>query len=113
LLPSSWEGWRDHFDKAGYVTLAPGWPDDPLTVEEARKNPDVFAHKGIQQITDHLAEIIRRLRATPAVVGHSFGGMMAQKLAGMGLSRSTVAIDPAPFRGILPLPFSALRPSFP
>src|SRR5207249_1577251 len=93
--------------------LAPGWPDDPLTVEEARRNPEVFAHKGIRQITHHYAEVIRRLRATPAIVGHSFGGMMAQKLAGMGLSRSTVAIDPAPFRGVLPLPFSALKASFP
>jgi non-heme chloroperoxidase len=113
LLPGSWDAWRLHFEDAGYATLAPGWPDDPLTVEEARRNPEVFAHKGIQQITDHYAEVVRRLRAMPAVVGHSFGGMMAQKLAGMGLSRSTVAIDPAPFRGILPLPFSALKASFP
>jgi non-heme chloroperoxidase len=34
-------------------------------------------------------------------------------IAGRGLSAATVAIDPAPFRGVLPLPFSALKSASP
>jgi non-heme chloroperoxidase len=113
LLASSWQHWRDAFEENGYVTLAPSWPDDPETVEDARRNPQVFAHKRLEQVTDHLADVIRQLRTAPAVIGHSFGGLIAQRLAGQGLSAVTVAIDPAPFRGVLPLPFSALKAAFP
>lgn len=87
--------------------------DDPETVEEARRHPEVFAHKRVEQVTEHFADVIRQLRSLPAIVGHSFGGLIAQRLAGQGLATVTVAIDPAPFRGVLPLPFSALRAAFP
>jgi pimeloyl-ACP methyl ester carboxylesterase len=113
LLASSWDRWRSHFERAGYAAIAPSWPDDPETVEEARQHPEVFAHKRVKQVTDHFAEVIRRLDALPGLVGHSFGGLIAQRLAGMGLSAATVAIDPAPFRGVLPLPLSALKAAFP
>jgi non-heme chloroperoxidase len=113
LLAGSWDGWRRHFEDAGYVTLAPGWPDEPESVEEARAHPEVFANKRVQQVTDRYADIVRRLHLAPAIVGHSFGGLIAQKLAGMGLSAATVAIDPAPFRGVLPLPFSSIRAAWP
>jgi pimeloyl-ACP methyl ester carboxylesterase len=113
LLASSWDRWRALFEVSGYTTLAPGWPDDPETVEEARRHPEVFARKRVEQITDHYAEAVRRLQTRPAIVGHSFGGLIAQRLAGRGLSSATVAIDPAPFRGVLPLPVSALRSASP
>jgi non-heme chloroperoxidase len=113
LLPSSWDRWRAVFEEAGYTALAPGWPDDPETVQEANANPDVFAHKTVGQVADHYDEIIRRLDKKPAVIGHSFGGLLAQIIAGRGLSAASVAIDPAPFRGVLPLPLSALKSSFP
>ena len=113
LLPSSWDRWREVFEQAGYVTLAPGWPDDPDTVEEAKEHPEVFAHKSIGLIADHFAEVIAALDQKPAVLGHSFGGLLAQILAGRGLSAASVAIDPAPFRGVLPLPFSALKSASP
>jgi pimeloyl-ACP methyl ester carboxylesterase len=113
LLASSWDRWRSLFEEEGYATLAPSWPGDPETVEEARRHPEVFAHKRLAQITEHFAEVIRRLAARPAVVGHSFGGLIAQRLAGMGLAAVSVAIDPAPFRGVLPLPLSSLRSAFP
>ena len=111
LLASSWDRWRRLFDDAGFATLAPGWPGDPESVEAARVNPEVFAHKMVQQVTDHYADAIGRLARTPAVVGHSFGGLIAQKLAGEGLSAATVAIDPAPFRGVLSLPAAAIKSS--
>jgi non-heme chloroperoxidase len=113
LLSSSWDRWRAHFEAAGYATLAPGWPDDPTTVAEAREHPEAFAKKMVRQVTDHYLEAIAGLPAEPAVVGHSFGGLIAQKIAGEGASAVTVAIDPAPFRGVLPLPASSLKSASP
>jgi len=94
-------------------TASPEWPDHPETVEEANANPDVFADKTVGQVADHFQDIIGRLSKKPAVIGHSFGGLLAQILAGRGLSAASVAIDPAPFRGVLPLPISALRSAMP
>ena len=113
LLPSSWNRWTEMFEAAGYTALTPGWPDDPPTVEEANAKPEVMAKKTVGQIADHFEEIIRALKIKPAIIGHSFGGLLAQILAGRGLSAVTVAIDPAPFRGVLPLPIAALKSSWP
>jgi non-heme chloroperoxidase len=113
LLADSWQHWREHFEKHGYTTVSADWPDDPASVAAARQHPEVFAGKGIKQIADHLDEVVRALTRKPAIVGHSFGGLMAQILAGRGVSAVTVAIDPAPFRGVLPLPISALRSAMP
>jgi len=113
LLASAWRGFRDTFEEAGYTTLAPGWPDDPATVEEAFANPDVFAHKMVQQVTDHYLVAISQLAKKPAVIGHSFGGLIAQKIADNGASAVTVAIDNAPFRGVLPLPAESLKSASP
>ena len=113
LLPSSWDRWKTVFEQAGYAPLAPGWPDDPDTVAEANAHPEVFAHKTVGQVADHFAEVIGKLKKKPAVIGHSFGGLLTQIVAGRGLSAASVAIDPAPFRGVLPLPFSALKSAFP
>ena len=113
LLPSSWDRWRAKFEAAGYATVAPGWPDDPATVDEGNAHPEVFAGKSIRQIADHLDATLRGLERKPAIVGHSFGGLMTQILAGRGRSAASVAIDPAPFRGVLPLPLSALRAASP
>ncbi|MEA2322922.1 MAG: hypothetical protein QOD81_2772 [Solirubrobacteraceae bacterium] len=113
LLPSSWDRWATLFEEAGYTALTPGWPDDPETVAEANANPEVFADKTVGQVADHFDEVIGGLNAKPVVIGHSFGGLLAQILAGRGLASVTVAIDPAPFRGVLPLPISALRSARP
>jgi pimeloyl-ACP methyl ester carboxylesterase len=113
LLPSSWNSWVDYFEEEGYAGLTPDWPDDPETVEEARANPDVLAKKTLKQVADHTAEVIDRLTKKPAVMGHSTGGLLAQLIADRGLSAVTVAIDPGPFRGVLPLPVSTLRVSAP
>ena len=109
LLPSSWDRWVTFFEKAGYVAVTPGWPDDPETVAEAREHPEVFAGKGISEIADYEEAIIRRLKRKPVIIGHSFGGLLTMILAGRGLAAASVSISPAPFRGVLPLPFSALR----
>ncbi|GAA4354322.1 alpha/beta hydrolase [Angustibacter luteus] len=113
LLPSSWDRWAAVFEEAGYAAVSPGWPDDPETVEEANAHPEVFANKTVGQVADHYAAVIALLEQKPAVVGHSFGGLLAQMVAGRGLSAATVSISPAPFRGVLPLPISALRASSP
>jgi non-heme chloroperoxidase len=113
LLPSSWDRWVAVFEEAGYAPLTPGWPDDPASVEEANAHPEVFAHKTVGQVADHFAEVIGKLTKKPAIVGHSFGGLLTQILAGRGLAAVSVAIDPAPFRGVLPLPISALKSASP
>jgi len=109
LLPSSWANWADFFTQAGYAPLTPDWPDDPETVEQARAEPEVVANKTLKQVADHTTEIIDALDNKPAVMGHSTGGLLAQMLAGRGLSAATVAIDPGVFRGVLPLPAPVLK----
>jgi non-heme chloroperoxidase len=109
VLPSSWDKWVTLFEETSYVGLTPSWPNDPETVEEARANPEVLAKKTLKQVADHTTEIINALDKKPAVIGHSTGGLLAQMLAGRGLSAATVAIDPGVFRGVLPLPASVLK----
>jgi pimeloyl-ACP methyl ester carboxylesterase len=109
LLASSWDRWAALFAEAGFSPVSPGWPDDPDTVEEAREDPEVFANKTVGQVADHYDGCISRLNKKPVIIGHSFGGLIVQILAGRGLATATVAIDPAPFRGVLPLPLSALK----
>src|ERR1700686_5201477 len=113
LLPSSWDRWAAVFEKAGYTALTPGWPDDPETVTEAKAHPEVFAHKTVGQVAGHFADVMSKLKKKPAVIGHSFGGLLTQIIAGRGLAAVSVAIDPAPFRGVLPLPISALKSAAP
>jgi pimeloyl-ACP methyl ester carboxylesterase len=113
LLPSSWDRWAQLFNENGYAPVTPSWPDDPETVADARANPDVLARKTLAQVADHTAEVIGRLDKKPAVMGHSTGGLLAQIIAGRGLSAATVAIDPGPFRGVLPLPITTLRSAWP
>jgi pimeloyl-ACP methyl ester carboxylesterase len=111
LLDTSWDRWAEFFEAAGYAVVTPGWPDDPATVEEARANPDVFANKSVGDVAAYQQAIVEKLDRKPAIIGHSFGGLLVQMLAGRGLSAATVAIDPAPSRGVLPLPASALKAS--
>lgn len=113
LLPTSWDRWATVFEEAGFAPVTPGWPDDPATVEEAQEHPEVFAGKSVGQVADHFCDLIGKLERKPVVVGHSFGGLITQIIAGRELSRASVAIDPAPFRGVLPLPLSSLRAARP
>ena len=113
LLPSSWDPWVEVFEDAGYTALTPGWPDDPETVEEAKAHPEVFAGKSVGDVADHIEAILEKLDRKPAVIGHSFGGLLTEILAGRGRAKVSVAISPAPFRGVLPLPISALRSASP
>ncbi len=113
LLASSWDRWAALFEQAGYAPVSPGWPDDPDTVSQAAAEPGVFAGKTVGQVAGYYAAVIATLNRKPAVIGHSFGGLLAQIVAGRGLSAATVAIDAAPFRGVLPLPLSSLKAAFP
>ena len=113
LLPSSWDPWVELFEDSGYTALTPGWPDDPETVEEAKAHPEVFAGKSVGVVADYIEAIREKLDKKPAVIGHSFGGLLTEILAGRGRAKVSVAISPAPFRGVLPLPISALRSASP
>jgi non-heme chloroperoxidase len=113
LLPNSWDRWAERFDAEGYYAIQPGWPDDPQTVEEAAADPEKFANKSIGQVAEHYERVIHALDKKPAIVGHSFGGLLAEILAGRGLAAVTVAISPAAYRGVLPLPVSSLKSAWP
>jgi alpha-beta hydrolase superfamily lysophospholipase len=113
LHPLSWTEWAGMFQAAGYPTMAPGWPGVPATVGAARANPDSIANHGIDDVTSHYAAIINGLPAKPVLIGHSFGGMIAEKLLGQDLAAAAIAIDAAQIKGVLPLPLSSLRSTLP
>jgi pimeloyl-ACP methyl ester carboxylesterase len=113
LLAGSWDAMRHRFEEAGYATVVADWPGDPLSVSAARANPDTFAHMSVGKVTEHVAELIGQLDKEPVLIGHSFGGLIVQKLAGQGLAKATVAIDPASFRGVLATPLSSVRSIMP
>jgi pimeloyl-ACP methyl ester carboxylesterase len=113
LLASSWDAWAEKFQGEGYATVAVDWPGDAVSVADAKAGLDTLAGVGVQEITEHIAEVVRALDAKPIVIGHSFGGLLAQRIADLGLASATIAIDPAPFKGVLPLPVSTLKASSP
>jgi len=113
LHATSWTPWLDRFRDAGYEPLAPGWPNEPPTVAEAREHPELVANIGIDEIAAHMARIIDGLDDAPVIVGHSFGGLFAEKLLGEGYGAAAAAIDPAQIKGVLPLPLAQLRSSLP
>lgn len=109
LHSDSWGAWVDLFRDAGYDPVAPGWPGDSDTIQGARDHPERVAGKGINDVVDHYAQIIARLPAKPILVGHSFGGLLVQRLLGQDLAAAAIAIDAAPIKGVIYLPPSALR----
>jgi pimeloyl-ACP methyl ester carboxylesterase len=109
LHAESWGPWVDLFREAGYEPHAPGWPGDPATVEAARANPAPIGGKGVGEVVAHFTEFLGTLPEKPIVVGHSFGGLIAQVLLGRDLAAAAVALDAAPIKGVLPLPVSSLR----
>ena len=109
LHADSWGAWVDRFREAGYAPVAPGWPGDSATVEETRKQPERVAGHGIDDVVAHYADVIKTLDRKPIVIGHSFGGLIAQRLLGEELAAAAVAIDAAPIKGVVFLPLSALR----
>jgi pimeloyl-ACP methyl ester carboxylesterase len=113
LHARSWEAWVELFTAQGYDASAPGWPGDPDTVAEARANPDAIADHGIDDVVAHYAKIIEGLPTKPILVGHSFGGMIAQRLLGEDRAAAAIAIDAAQIKGVLPLPLSALKATLP
>ena len=113
LHASSWQPWLDLFAGAGYAPIAPGWPGDPTSVTEARDHPELLAGHGIDEVTEHYAQIVAGLNGPPILVGHSFGGTIVEKLLGQGLGAAGIAIDAAPIKGVLPVPISSLRSAFP
>jgi pimeloyl-ACP methyl ester carboxylesterase len=113
LHATSWDPWLAAFRDGRYAPIAPGWPNEPPTVAEAREQPDAVANLGIDEVTEHYAKIIEGLDRPPVIIGHSFGGLFAEKLLGEGYGAAAVAIDPAQIKGVLPLPLAQLRSGLP
>jgi len=109
----AWQHWVELYRSAGYDPMAPGWPGDSSDVEQTRNNGAALANKGIDDITRHYAKVIDGLPGQPIVIGHSFGGLIAQKLLGQGRATAAVAIDPGQIKGVRPLPFAQIRSGLP
>jgi non-heme chloroperoxidase len=109
LHACSWQNWEKYFQKAGYETIAPGWPGEPETVKGANADPQSVAGYGLEEVTEHYQKIVKQLKTQPILIGHSFGGLIVQQLMGMGLGKAGVALDPAPGKGIIFLPPAALK----
>ncbi|MEO8111763.1 MAG: alpha/beta hydrolase [Ginsengibacter sp.] len=110
---SSWQPWMQFFNENGYDTLNPAWPGDSATVEESRINSKPIANHGVAEVADSYARVIASLPEPPIVIGHSFGGLIAQVILGRGIAAGGIAIDPAPIKGVWQLPLSALKASLP
>jgi non-heme chloroperoxidase len=110
---SSWQPWMEFFNQHGYEGINPGWPGDSASVSDCRANPGPIANRGVKEIVEHYAKIIESLGEPPILIGHSFGGLIAQIILGRGIAKAAVAIDPAPMKGVWQLPFSALKASLP
>jgi len=113
LHASSWQPWRELFDGRGYASVAPGWPHEPATVEAARAAPEAVANQSIDDLVAHFRSLIAGLPSSPILIGHSFGGLIAEKLLGEGIGKAAIAIDPAQMKGVLPLPLAQLRSALP
>jgi non-heme chloroperoxidase len=110
---SAWQPWQDLFAEHGYQPHAPGWTGDSDTADLSRDNPDRMAGIGIAELTAGYAAFIEQLPAKPLVIGHSFGGLIAQKLLDTGHASTAVAISPAPIRGASKLPLAQIRSALP
>jgi pimeloyl-ACP methyl ester carboxylesterase len=113
LHATSWTPWLEFFTNAGYDPIAPGWPNEPDTVEQARQQPDLVANTTIDDAAAYFTKVIDALDAAPIIIGHSFGGLLAEKLLGQGIGTAAIAIDPAQIKGVLPLPIAQLRAALP
>lgn len=113
LHSTSWQPWAEMFAAAGHPTHLPAWPGEPATVEEARAQPQAQAGKGIDEVVEHHAAVLRSLDSKPIIIGHSFGGLIVQRLMSQDLAAAGIAIDPAQVRGVLPLPVAQLRSALP
>lgn len=113
ISKESWQPWIDLFAERGYTAIAPAWPGEADSIAETRANPDAQAGYGIDELVDHFTAELKQRETRPVVVGHSFGGLLAEKLLGRDCIAGAVAIDPAPIKGVKPLPFAQLKSAFP
>ena len=113
MTPRSWEHFLGFYQSHGYRVHAPAWPGMKGEVEEVRRDPSSLAGIGVTEIVNHYDKFIRTLDEPPILVGHSFGGLAVQILLDRGLGAVGVAIDPAPPKGVVRLPWAAIRAAGP
>ncbi|NTX37225.1 alpha/beta hydrolase [Myxococcus sp. CA033] len=113
MTPRSWEHWVERFKARGYKVLAPAYPGLEVEVEALREDPSPIEKLTIEETAHHLETVIRGLPRPPILIGHSFGGAMVQILLDRGLGAAGVAIDSVQVKGVLRLPFTTLRATFP
>jgi pimeloyl-ACP methyl ester carboxylesterase len=110
---AAWEPWATLYRREGYDPVVAGWPGDSPTVEATRRDGDRVGGYGVADVVEHYRNVIASLAARPVVVGHSFGGLIAQRLLDSGDAAAAVAVDPAPIKGVTKLPLSQIRSTLP
>jgi pimeloyl-ACP methyl ester carboxylesterase len=110
---AAWQPWIDYFAENGYRSIAPRWLGEAETAADSRAHARAQAGFGINALTDHFAAVMEQFDTPPIAIGHSFGGLFAQKLLGQNKVAAAVAINPAPIKGVRPLPLAQLRSAFP
>jgi pimeloyl-ACP methyl ester carboxylesterase len=108
----SWEHWARHYTDKGYCVIAANWPGMEGDIEQLRRDPSTFTSLGLPEVVDHYEQIIRELETPPFIIGHGFGGLVAQILLDRGWGAAGVAIASAPVKGIARLPLSMLKLAF-
>ena len=109
LHATGWADWIEMFRSAGYDPIAPGYPGDGASVQETRSHPERLAGLGIDDLTAAYTKAIAALPAKPIVVGHSLGGLIAQKLLAQGTAAAAIAVNPGQIKGVLRIPLVQLR----
>lgn len=91
--PKSWDKWIGYFGARGYACIAPAWPLHDGEPAALRQSPPAgLGELGLDAIYDSVRAVVSGLDR-PIVVGHSVGGLIAQKLLAAGLVSQAVAIS--------------------
>lgn len=114
MNPDSWQGWKLFFEKEGYTCHTPAYPfhaGNPLEIK--KKFEPALGHLTFSRVEEELIHFIDSLPEKPIVIGHSMGGLLAQKLVQKNKCGAAVLIDSAPPKGVVSLKLSFLRANFP
>lgn len=115
MTPHAWDSWQPHFRACGYSTSAPPWPEHEGRPEALRRNPrnSALGRLTLEDVLQSYRALISALREKPVLIGHSMGGLVAQKLLSEGMAAAGIAINSAPPRGVFAFDWPFIRSNWP
>jgi pimeloyl-ACP methyl ester carboxylesterase len=110
----SWEPWVERAAGRGYEGHAPSWPYHEGEPKDLRDHLDpALGRLTFGAVVDHFKGYLDTFETRPALVGHSIGGLVVQKLVNDGYGSAGVSISSAPPRGVLSADPHFFRANFP